>query len=102
MTLPASNATPATLSLAIEGMTCGSCVGQVEKALARVEGVGVVTVNLATERADIQPAGPVDSAALIQAVEKAGYKVSPRNTELAVQNMTCPMFTRCMRTICSA
>ena len=79
----------ARLSLPIQGMTCASCVGRVEKALARVEGVASVTVNLATERAEIQPAGAVDSAALVQAVERAGYRVSARSTELAVQNMTC-------------
>ena len=90
MNIPVNDAEPtATLSLPIEGMTCGSCVGRVEKALSRVEGVGSVAVNLATERADIHPAGAIDSAALVQAVEKAGYKVTARNTELAVQNMTC-------------
>ena len=89
MTLPASDTKPATLSLPIEGMTCGSCVGQVERALSRVEGVGSVTVNLATERADIHPTGEIDAAALVQAVEKAGYQVTARTTELAVQNMTC-------------
>ena len=90
MNLPADNTKPAAaLSLPIAGMTCGSCVGRVEKALSRVEGVGSVTVNLATEQAHIHPAGAVDSAALVQAVEKAGYRVTARSTELAVQNMTC-------------
>src|SRR3546814_383507 len=73
----------------IEGMTCASCVGRVEAALAKVEGVGSVSVNLATERADIRPAGPVDRAALIQAVERAGYDVSASTTELAIEGMTC-------------
>ena len=79
----------ASISLPIEGMTCASCVGRVEKALARVEGVGSVSVNLATERADIRPAGPVDRAALVQAVEKAGYVVPASAVELAVDGMTC-------------
>ncbi len=48
------------ISLPIEGMTCASCVGRVEAALARIEGVDSVSVNLATERADIRQAGPVD------------------------------------------
>ena len=52
-------------------MSCASCVGRVEAALAKVEGVDGVSVNLATERADIRPAGPVDRLALVQAVEKA-------------------------------
>src|SRR5690554_2367645 len=79
----------ARLSLPIQGMTCASCVGRVEQALARVEGVASVNVILATERAESQRAGAVDSAALVQAVEKAGYRVSALKTELAVQNMSC-------------
>lgn len=39
-----------TITLDIEGMTCASCVGRVEKALKRVEGVVDAAVNLATER----------------------------------------------------
>ena len=41
-------------TLEIEGMTCASCVGRVEKALKKVEGVAEVAVNLATEKAVIQ------------------------------------------------
>ena len=82
-------ASPSTISLPIEGMTCASCVGRVEAALSRVEGVGSVSVNLATERADIRPSGPVDRAALIQAVERVGYDVPAGTTELLVEGMTC-------------
>ena len=39
------------LELDISGMTCASCAGRVEKALARVPGVKSVSVNLASERA---------------------------------------------------
>src|SRR5690606_4172018 len=77
------------LSLPIEGMTCASCVRRVEKALAGVEGVESVAVNLATERADIRAAAPLDASALVQAVEKAGYRVPAATTELAVRNMSC-------------
>ncbi|TFV94809.1 copper-translocating P-type ATPase, partial [Oxalobacteraceae bacterium OM1] len=49
---------------------------RVEKVLARVPGVSQVSVNLATERAQVQAAGvPVD--ALIAAIRKAGYDASP-------------------------
>ncbi len=78
-----------TISLPIEGMTCASCVGRVEAALAKVEGVESVSINLATERADVRLTGPVDRTALIQAVEKVGYDVPAGTTELAVDNMTC-------------
>ena len=58
-------------TLPIEGMTCASCVGRVEKALKKVEGVQQANVNLATERAWVQGNAQVQSSDLIQAVEKA-------------------------------
>ncbi|WP_418647741.1 heavy metal translocating P-type ATPase [Thauera butanivorans] len=79
----------AAVSLPIEGMTCASCVGRVEAALAKVEGVAQVSVNLATERADIRLAAPVDRMTLIAAVEKTGYDVPASTTELAIEGMTC-------------
>ena len=39
------------VDLAITGMSCASCVGRVERALARADGVLSVSVNLATEHA---------------------------------------------------
>jgi len=60
------------LELQIEGMTCASCVGRVEKALSAIPGVRGASVNLATERAQVIGAG-LDPAALIAAVERAGY-----------------------------
>ncbi|MGH8433225.1 MAG: heavy metal translocating P-type ATPase [Pseudomonas sp.] len=61
------------VELAIEGMTCASCVGRVERALQKVPGVQAVTVNLASERAHLQVLGRLDSSLLLQAVEAAGY-----------------------------
>jgi P-type Cu+ transporter len=58
-------------TLTIEGMTCASCVMRVEKALAKVPGVLSAEVNLATETARVQGGG--DAAALIAAVQRAGY-----------------------------
>jgi Cu+-exporting ATPase len=62
-----------TLELPISGMTCASCAGRVERALAKVAGVGQVSVNLASERAHVSLQQPVDPQVLVQAVEKAGY-----------------------------
>jgi len=77
------------ISLPIAGMTCASCVGRVEAALAKVPGVEHVSVNLATERAEIRTAGSLDRLALVQAVEKVGYDVPLNTVELAVSGMTC-------------
>ncbi len=61
-----------TTELAVEGMTCASCVGRVERALQAVPGVSGAAVNLATERATVRGAAAVD--ALVAAVGKAGYE----------------------------
>jgi Cu+-exporting ATPase len=64
-------------SFPVEGMTCASCVGRVEKALLRVPGVSSAEVNLATEKASVRTTGrPGDSGmldALLAAVNNAGY-----------------------------
>ncbi len=66
------------VTLALQGMTCASCVGRVEKALKRVPGVIEADVNLATETALVRVAGAQAAdgdvaAALRAAVRAAGY-----------------------------
>ena len=77
------------LSLPVEGMTCASCVGRVERALKAVPGVQTATVNLATERADITFGDPADPQAAVGAIESAGYAVREETTELGIEDMTC-------------
>jgi Cu+-exporting ATPase len=64
------------LELPIEGMTCSSCAGRVEKSLNGIEGVEA-TVNFATERAsvDFDPER-VAPEELVGAVESVGYSAS--------------------------
>ena len=62
-------------TLAIEGMTCSSCVNAVEKALNNMEGVRA-TINFATETAHVMAPADMDIKELIKTVEKAGYKAS--------------------------
>lgn len=64
------------LELSIDGMTCASCVGRVERALGKVAGVKSVSVNLANERAHLELLGQIDPQILIAAVTKAGYTAS--------------------------
>ena len=69
---PSRAATECTLD--IGGMTCASCVGRVQKALSRVDGVVTASVNLATETAQVAyDPDAVTPADLSAAVEKAGY-----------------------------
>ncbi|MCV6598135.1 MAG: heavy metal translocating P-type ATPase [Mangrovicoccus sp.] len=77
------------ITLPVEGMTCASCVGRVERALAALPEVASAHVNLATERADITLAKDLPVGALIQTIEDTGFDVPQQNYELAVEGMTC-------------
>ncbi len=77
------------LSLPVDGMTCASCVGRVERALKAVPGVDSASVNLATERADLTFSGAADPQAAVRAIENAGYNVREETTELTIEEMTC-------------
>ena len=64
------------VELAIQGMTCASCVARVERALRRVPGVNEAQINLVTEIARVEGIG-IDEATLTDAVERAGYAARP-------------------------
>jgi Cu+-exporting ATPase len=76
----------ATLDLAIEGMTCASCSGRVERALAGLPFVLGASVNLATETARVSVVGRVAELepALLRAVEAAGYRATVRRPQAGV------------------
>jgi len=76
-------------SFPIEGMTCASCVGRVEKALQAVPGVLGVSVNLATEVASIQANAGTSFDSLRAAVDKSGYSVGEQTLQLDIEGMTC-------------
>jgi Cu+-exporting ATPase len=78
------------LALPVSGMTCGSCVARVERALAAVPGVTSVSVNLATDTAlvDYDPAR-LDGATLAAATVAAGYGLREATTPLVVGGMSC-------------
>jgi Cu+-exporting ATPase len=83
-----------TLRLQIDGMTCASCAGRVEKALRQVAGVTDAQVNLATETAQVRVAARDGAAdALIAAVEKAGYQA-----RVAADGATAPSSSRAQGT----
>jgi len=65
------------ITLDITGMTCASCVRRVERALSKVEGVETANVNFAAETARVTLGQDIPLAALVTAVEKAGYEARP-------------------------
>src|SRR5579871_788912 len=75
--------------LPIEGMTCATCAGRVEKALRALPGVQAA-VNLSSEQADVQfdPTRATPTA-LAEAVARAGYDVPHETRDLAISGMTC-------------
>ena len=78
------------LSFGVDGMSCASCVGRVERALREVPGVMSSAVNLATGRATVgfdPVAANVD--VLVAAVESAGYELHLARTQLRISGMTC-------------
>lgn len=78
------------ISLPVEGMTCATCAGRIERQLAKVEGVSSAVVNLAAETADVEfdPA-QLDGAAIARTIEKTGFSVPERTLDFAIEGMTC-------------
>ncbi|MFA4968045.1 MAG: heavy metal translocating P-type ATPase [Sulfuritalea sp.] len=64
---------PATLELAIGGMTCAACAARIEKQLNKLPGVEA-TVNFASEKAHVRYVpGLADAERLVATVVKTGY-----------------------------
>ncbi len=92
MTMRAKHEAPAsglgTIDIPVDGMTCASCVGRVEKAITAVPGVSAAAVNLATGKARVTLAG-ADTGAIADAIRSAGYEPGATTIALAISGMTC-------------
>ena len=58
----------------VTGMSCAACSARVEKAVSKLEGVSACSVSLLTNSMGVE--GSVSAAAVIKAVEEAGYGAS--------------------------
>ena len=67
--------TMATTQFQVTGMTCGHCEMSVREEVQEVAGVTGVQVSHQTGQLSVTSAEPVDKAAVIAAVEEAGYQV---------------------------
>ena len=64
----------ATITLNIDGMTCGGCVKSVTKVLNDLDGVRSATVSLENKNAQVEfDEGKIQIAQLVEAVEDAGF-----------------------------
>ncbi len=67
---------------AVEGMSCASCVGRVEAAVAALEGVASASVNYATQGLSVQYyEGAVVAEDILRAVAAAGYTAAPEGDD---------------------
>ncbi len=60
----------------VSGMSCAACVARVEKAVLSVDGVTGCAVSLLTNSMGVE--GDADTAAVVAAVERAGYGAAPK------------------------
>ena len=63
------------VKLSISGMHCGSCAGNIERALKKVSGVKSCSVSAVTNKAFVETDEKVSEEDMKKAVAKAGYKV---------------------------
>ena len=60
--------------LDITGMSCSACSSRIEKVVGRMEGVEEITVNLLTNKAQVNyDEGKLDNTAIIARIEKLGF-----------------------------
>jgi copper chaperone CopZ len=67
--------TSTTTTYQVSGMTCGHCVSAVSGEISQIPGVTGVEVDLGTGAVTVTSEGPIAEAAIIAAVDEAGYAV---------------------------
>ena len=72
----------------VTGMSCAACSARVEKAVKKVPGVTSCSVSLLTNSMGVE--GTATDAAIIQAVQEAGYGASPKKAGGAAAGSTSP------------
>ena len=73
-----------TLRFPVEGMTCASCVGRVERALEKLPGIEAASVNLATETAEVRGVALPAMEDIARTIDAAGYSIGTREVTLAI------------------
>lgn len=67
------------LSLKVAGMDCEACTAAIKKSVEKVPGILSAAIDFPGGRATVVSDGKADPAAVIRAVEAAGYKAEPLN-----------------------
>ncbi|MBW4983500.1 heavy metal translocating P-type ATPase [Mameliella sp. CS4] len=80
---------PTPVTLSVDGMSCASCVGRVERGLSALDGVRQVSVNLASESARMTVDSPDRIAAAVAALDDLGYPARTATVKLSIASMSC-------------
>jgi len=90
-------ATQKQITLPVIGITCANCAGIIERIAQKVGGVDRAVVNVGTEKVTVtyDPA-TASLPAIIDRIERAGYKIPIATLELPVTGMTC---ANCVNTV---
>lgn len=76
------------VSLPVEGMTCASCVMRIQRGLSKLEGVESATVNLATNRAQVEYRGErVGIGDLVARIRDLGYEARLAQADLHLSGL---------------
>ena len=73
----------------VTGMSCAACSARVEKAVKSVPGVTGCSVSLLTNSMGVE--GTAEDAAIIRAVEQAGYGASPKKATAAAASTSAEL-----------
>ena len=80
----------------VTGMSCAACSARVEKAVKKVPGVTSCSVSLLTNSMGVE--GTASPAAILSAVQEAGYGASPKNASASKTSGAAPTSTHWLTT----
>ncbi len=76
-------------TLQIQGMSCASCVGRVERGLSALDGIENVAVNLATEQVRFSADSPIAISGAAGHLQDIGYPARSERAVLSISGMSC-------------
>ena len=63
------------VKLTVKGMHCGSCAGNIERSIRKINGISKVSVSALTNKAIVEGDDSVSEDSLKDAVKDVGYEV---------------------------
>jgi Cu+-exporting ATPase len=82
--------TDRTIRLELTGMSCANCSATIEEAVGGLDGVSSVDANYATDEGSVTyDPDVVSPAAIVEAVEAAGYGVATETATIGISDMSC-------------